>query len=154
MSDDANTSNVPVINVAVSCACFNIRKAARAITSYYDSVLLPSTGLRSTHAILLMAVAMAGAPPISRLAEAMGMDRTTLARELQPLEDQGLIRIAPGGDRWTRLVQLTEAGHVKRREVIPLWGQAQARIIAAGLGHERWSRLYDDLQEVVRLAQA
>jgi DNA-binding MarR family transcriptional regulator len=154
MSDDAYISDVPVINVAVNCACFNIRKAARAITSYYDSVLLPSTGLRSTHAILLMAIAMAGTPPISRLAEAMGMDRTTLARELKPLEDQGLVRIAPGGDRRTRLVQLTEAGYAKRREVIPLWEQAQAKIIAAGLGHERWSRLYDDLQEVVRLAQA
>jgi len=153
MTDDANISDVPLINVAASCACFNIRKAARAITSFYDSVLEP-TDLRATHAILLMAIAMAGTPTISRLAEAMVMDRTTVARELKPLEEQGLVRVTPGGDRRTRQVQLTEAGHAKRREVIPLWEQAQARIIAAGLGHERWSRLYDDLQEVVRLAQA
>ena len=153
MSDDANTSNDPVINVATTCACFNIRKTARAITNLYDTVLQP-TNLRATHAILLMAIAMAGTPTISRLAEAMVMDRTTVARELGPLEDQGLVRITPGGDRRTRQVQLTDAGHTKRREVIPLWEQAQAKIIAAGLGYERWSKLYDDLQELVRLAQA
>ena len=56
--------------------------------------------------------------------------------------------------RRTRQVQLTDAGHAKRRDVIPLWQAAQSKIIAAGLGHERWSRLYDELQEVVRLAQA
>jgi DNA-binding MarR family transcriptional regulator len=152
MSNDWNTSDDAAINIAASCACFNIRKTARAITNLYDTVLQP-TNLRATHAILLMAIAMAGTPTISRLAEAMVMDRTTVARELKPLEDQGLVRITPGGDRRTRLVQLTDAGHAKRREVIPLWQQAQSKIIAAGLGHERWSRLYDDLQEVVRLAQ-
>jgi hypothetical protein len=51
-------------------------------------------------------------------------------------------------------VQLTDAGHAKRREIVPLWQAAQSKIIAKGLGHERWSRLYDELQEVVRLAQA
>jgi DNA-binding MarR family transcriptional regulator len=153
MSDDSNTFDDAAINVAASCACFNIRKTARAITNLYDAVLEPA-GLRATHAILLMAIAMAGTPTISRLAEAMVMDRTTVARELKPLEDQGLVRITPGGDRRTRQVQLTDAGQAKRREIIPLWQQAQAKIIAAGLGHERWSKLYDDLQEVVRLAQA
>jgi len=101
-----------------------------------------------------MAIAMAGKPTISRLADAMVMDRTTVARELRPLEDQGLIRITPGGDRRTRQVQLTDAGHVKRREVVPLWQAAQSKIIAEGLGYERWGRLYDELLEVVRLAQA
>jgi DNA-binding MarR family transcriptional regulator len=152
MSDD-NTFDDAAINFAASCACFNIRKTARAITNLYDTVLRP-TKLRATHAILLMAIATAGTPTISQLAEAMVMDRTTVARELKPLEDQGLVQITPGGDRRTRQVQLTDAGYAKQREVIPLWRQAQARIIAAGLGYERWSRLYDDLQEVVRLAQA
>lgn len=153
MSEDTNTVDDLSINVAASCACFNIRKTARAITNLYDAVLKP-TGLSATHGILLMAIAMAGRPTISRLAEAMVMDRTTVARELKPLAEQGLVRITPGGDRRTRQVQLTDAGHAKRRDVIPLWQAAQSKIIAAGLGHERWSRLYDELQEVVRLAQA
>jgi DNA-binding MarR family transcriptional regulator len=153
MSNDTNTSDDAAINFAASCACFNIRKTARAVTNLYDTVLRP-TRLRATHAILLMAIAGAGTPTISQLADGLVMDRTTVARELKPLEEQGLVRITPGGDRRTRQVQLTDAGHAKRREVIPLWEQAQAKIIAAGLGHERWGQLYDDLQEVVRLAQA
>ena|SRR6266545_4538829 len=153
MSDDANRFGDGAINFASTCACFNIRKTARAITNLYDTVLQP-TGLRSTQATLLMAIAVAGTPTISRLAEYLVMDRTTLARDLKPLEDQGLVRITPGGDRRTRQVQLSDVGRAKLREIIPLWEQAQARIIAAGLGHERWSKLYDELQEVVRLAQA
>src|SRR5215813_2673619 len=152
MNDDANTLYDSAINFATSCACFNIRKTARAITNLYDIVLQP-TNLRATHDILLMAIAMVGKPTISRLAEVMVMDRTTVARELKPLEDQGLVRITPGGDRRTRQVQLTDAGFAKRREVVPLWQAAQSKIIAEGLGHERWSRLYDELQEVVWLAQ-
>ncbi|HEX9369416.1 MAG TPA: MarR family transcriptional regulator [Roseiflexaceae bacterium] len=153
MSDDANRFGDGAINFASTCACFNIRKTARAITNLYDTVLQP-TGLRSTQATLLMAIAVAGTPTISRLAEYLVMDRTTLARDLKPLEDQGLVRITPGGDRRTRQVQLSDVGRAKLREIIPLWELAQARIIAAGLGHERWSKLYDELQEVVRLAQA
>jgi DNA-binding MarR family transcriptional regulator len=153
MSDDATRPADPAINFATSCACFNIRKAARAVTSLYDAVLRP-TGLRSTHAMLLMAIGSASeAPTISRLAEAMVMDRTTLARELKPLVEQGLVCITPGADRRTREVHLTDAGRAKRREIIPLWEEAQTKLIAAGLGHDRWSQLYDDLQEVVRLAQ-
>ena len=140
-------------DIAATCACFNIRKAARAVTALYDAVLQP-TGLRATQATLLVAVATAGAPTLSRLAEALLLDRTTLARDLKLLADQGLVSITPGGDRRTRRVQLTDAGREKMREVVPLWREAQARFIAEGLGPERWGRLYDDLQEVVKVARA
>jgi DNA-binding MarR family transcriptional regulator len=153
MNDAPNTPANTAINFATSCACFNIRKAARAITSLYDTVLQP-TGLRSTQATLLMAIDVAGTPTISRLASSLVMDRTTLARDLKPLEEQGLVRITPGGDRRTRQVRLTDAGGAKLREIMPLWEQAQSKIIAEGLGHARWGQLYDDLQEVVRLTQA
>jgi len=153
MSDDTITSAKNTTNFATSCACFNMRKAARAVTNLYDMVLQP-TKLRSTQATLLMAIDLAGTPTISGLAAHMLMDRTTIARDLKPLEEQGLVRIAPGGDRRTRQMHMTEAGRAKLREVIPLWEEAQARIIATGLGHDRWSRLYNELQEVVRLAQA
>ena len=65
MSDDTNTSNELAINIAATCACFNIRKTARAITNLYDTVLEPS-GLRATHAILLMAIAMASTTSLRR----------------------------------------------------------------------------------------
>ncbi len=140
------------IDFATMCACFNIRKAARAVTSRYDAVLR-GTGVRATQATLLMAVATAGAPTITQLADTLIMDRTTLARDLGPLAEHGLLSVTPGEDRRTRIVQLTEAGHAKLDEIIPLWQEAQAQIVCRGLGNERWRTLYDALQEVVQLAQ-
>ncbi len=141
------------MDFATTCACFNVRKAARAVTRLYNEILRP-TGLRATQVTLLMAVASADAVTISQLAEILVMDRTTLARDLKPLQEQGLVSVLPGGDRRTRWVQLTDAGRGKLDEVIPLWQQAQARIITNGLGPEQWRTLYDDLQDVVRLTQA
>ena len=78
-----------------TCACLNVRKAARAVTQLYDEVLQP-TGLRSTQFNLLVAVALAGEAPVTRLAEALVMDRTTLARNLKPCVRQGSSRLRQG----------------------------------------------------------
>lgn len=135
------------------CACFNIRKAARAVTNVYETLIYPVSKLHATQVTLLMAVASAEQATISRLAERLVMDRTTLARDLKPLEAQGYIIVTPGEDRRTRLVQLTDQGRAMLHAVIPLWQQAQEQLIGDGLGFERWSHLYDELQEVVRIAQ-
>ncbi len=84
--------------IAETCACLNVRKAARAVTQLYDEVLQPS-GLRATQFNLLVAIALAGEAPVTRLADALVMDRTTLTRNLKPLESQGLITIEAGTDR-------------------------------------------------------
>lgn len=78
------------------------------------------------------------------------MDRTTLTRNLKPLERQGLIEIKPGQDQRTRVVALTAEGCEALAKAIPLWEQAQARIVE-GLGH-RWSTLLSDLSDTVLLA--
>ncbi|HET9495098.1 MAG TPA: MarR family winged helix-turn-helix transcriptional regulator [Chloroflexia bacterium] len=152
MSNESDAPTEATVNFAAMCANFNIRKAARAVTSFYDAMLQP-TGMRSTQGTLLMALSLGGSMTISRLAESLVMDRTTLARDLKPLEEQGLVRIAPGADRRTRQLELTKAGRDKLREIIPLWEQAQAKIIGAGLGQDRWRQLHRELQEVIRLAQ-
>lgn len=136
----------------MTCACFNIRKAARAVTSLYDEILRP-TGLRATQVTILMAVASEDRPTISQLAEQLVMDRTTLTRDLKPLEAQGYLVVTPGDDRRTRTVRLSALGHTRLAEAIPLWQSAQARMIANGLGYNRWNTLYNDLQAVVHLTQ-
>lgn len=141
------------IDFATSCTCFNMRKAARAVTSLYDEILR-GTGLRATQVTLLMAAASTDMPTISQLSEQLVMDRTTLARDLKPLQARGLIDVQPGEDRRTRLVRLTAAGQRKLDEAVPLWQHAQAHMIAEGLGAARWRALYDDLQDVVQIAQS
>ena len=136
--------------IAETCACLNARKAARAVTQLYDEVLQPS-GLRATQFTLLVAIALAGEAPVTRLADALVMDRTTLTRNLALLERQGLVGIAPGTDQRTRMVTLTNQGRDALAKALPLWEQAQKRVVS-GLGRNRWKTLLADLSDVVSLA--
>jgi DNA-binding MarR family transcriptional regulator len=77
----------------------------------YDQFLAPS-GLQITQFTLLVSCAVAGPVPITNLAEVLVMDRTTLARNLKPLEKRGMVKISEGEDRRVRLVELTEKGWV------------------------------------------
>ena len=117
------------------CACFNLRKATRVVTQLFDQALSPS-GLRSTQLPILLTLALTPSASMSSLAEQMMMDRTTLTRNLMPLERRALIQIVPGGDRRIREVRLTEAGRKAAAAATPLWEEAQARVIQA-LGQEQ-----------------
>ncbi|HWZ57944.1 MAG TPA: MarR family winged helix-turn-helix transcriptional regulator [Gemmatimonadaceae bacterium] len=143
-------TRLPLAEIAL-CSCFNLRKAARATTQLYDAILRP-TGLRVTQFSLLSVVATAGAIGITALAEAAVMDRTTLTRNLDLLERDGLIRIQPGRDARVREVTLTPAAHEKLAEAVPYWREAQAQLHEA-LGAGRVSRLLADLSRTVAAAQ-
>lgn len=135
--------------IAETCVCLNVRKAARAVTQLYDEVLQPC-GLRSTQFNLLVAVALAGEAPVKRLAEALVMDRTTLTRNLKPLESQGLLTIDAGTDRRKHLVRLTERGHQALVSALPYWEQAQERVVTR-LGQAQWQALQASLKAAVTL---
>ena len=134
-----------------TCACFKVRKAARAITKLYEEVLRPS-GLRATQFSLLMATRVMGPVTVLNLAQVTVMDRTTLTRNLQILEKRGLITIKPGEDRREREVNLTDEGMEVLTKAIPLWEEAQERI-RKGMGEERLQNLLDDLSEMISLTR-
>jgi DNA-binding MarR family transcriptional regulator len=133
--------------VAADCACKRLRRTARAVTQLYDQTLRPS-GLRVTQFTLLVGVAVSEPVPITRLADALGLDRTTLARDLRPLTERGLLEVAAGDDRRTRVVRLTRQGRDAIARAYPLWKQAQARMVE----RSPWPALADDLQEVAAAA--
>ncbi len=134
-----------------TCAGLNVRKAARTVTRLYDEVLQP-TGLRLTQFNLLVAVALAGEAPMTQLAETLVMDRTTLARNLKPLESQGLLTIDAGTDRRRHLVRLTERGRQALATALPYWEQAQNQVVTR-LGQEQWQALLAELKATVTLAR-
>jgi DNA-binding MarR family transcriptional regulator len=137
--------------VGATCACFAIRRASRAVTQLYDEVLQPSR-LRVTQFTVLVALSLAGPVPITRLGDRLVMDRTTLTRNLRPLQKQGWIATAPGEDGRVRVVTLTTQGERALAKALPLWRQAQARIVGR-LGAGRLARLQGDLSELVALAR-
>ena len=133
------------------CACFNLRKAARAVTQRYDDHLRP-TGLRITQFSLLTVLAVMEKATITELAERAVMDRTTLKRNLELLEEQGLVRIRPGEDARVREVTLTRLAHQRLAEAFPYWRAAQMEMIS-GLGESRFQGMLADLASTVSTAQ-
>jgi DNA-binding MarR family transcriptional regulator len=138
-------------DIGRTCACFKVRKAARAVTKLYEEVLRP-IGLRATQFSLLMAARVIGPVTVVKLAQITVMDRTTLTRNLQILEKRRLIEIKPGEDRREREVTLTALGMEILAKAIPLWEEAQDRV-RQGLGEEKMRNLMDDLSEMISLAR-
>ncbi len=117
--------DLEMISQAVeSCACFNLRKATRAVTQIYDDSLRP-LGLRSGQLTLLMAARLKGASTIHDLADMVWVDRTALSRNLKPLIKKGLLQVEPGPDRRTRFVSVTAKGEEAISDAMPAWEKAQ-----------------------------
>jgi len=131
------------------CACFNLRKASRTVTQHFDAVLQPS-GLRSTQFVLLV-VAYAEEPvSLPRLAQALVLDRSTLTRNLKPLERDGLLRLErPAGGRGA-VVRISAKGRRVLAATVPLWEKAQTSFVAS-LGAQRWGRLLEGLTAAVNV---
>jgi DNA-binding MarR family transcriptional regulator len=135
--------------VVSSCACFNLRKTSRVVTQHFDEVLRPS-GLLITQFTILVAIAIAKSGTINELAERLVMDRTTLTRNLKPMEREGWLKSEPGQDQRTRVISLTPNGEAALAKALPLWKQAQSRVEEA-LGQHRWNALLSHLAETTAL---
>jgi DNA-binding MarR family transcriptional regulator len=127
------------------CTCLAVRQAARHITQFYDHFLAP-LGLRTTQFSMLAKLRQVGPVTINELAAAMVMDRTTLSRNILPLERDGLVTITPGHDRRSKEVTLTDEGITTLREGGRAWRTAQERF-AAAFGEERAAGLRALLHE-------
>jgi DNA-binding MarR family transcriptional regulator len=129
------------------CACFNFRKASRAVTQLFDSALQPG-GLRSTQFVILVAVGADGTARLPELARALNVDRSTLTRNLQPLARNGLLKVREGRSERASSVRLTPKGERALVASIPLWEKAQNTFVDR-LGGRRWQAMLEDLGRVV-----
>ena len=131
------------------CNCLALRQAARHVTQFYDHYLVP-TGVRTTQFSILAKLKGLGPITINALAEDMVMDRTTLGRNIQPLEREGLIAVTKGrADRRSKELQLTDAGAVRLHAASKAWAEAQTRF-ETSFGSKRAS----DLRAILRAVTA
>ena len=129
------------------CTCLAVRQAARHVTQFYDQHLAP-VGLRTTQFSILARLRRRGPMTINTLADDMVMDRTTVGRNILPLEREGLLSIELGRrDRRSKELRLTDAGLERLRAGYEGWKQAQ-RAFAAAFGDERTVGLRTLLHEV------
>ncbi len=132
--------------LSTTCHCTRLRRAAHAVTRLYDEALA-ATGLTVTQFSLLRTISRLDEPYITTLAEATGLERSTLGRNLRPLEKAGLVVFLPGRDSRTRLVRLSRQGMRALDRAIPQWEAAQKKVAGLlGDGHvEQLTTLLEEL---------
>lgn len=115
-----------------ACACFNLRRASRAVTQLWD-LYFDEVGVKATQYTVLAALAYEERkkPTVTDLAETLVLDQSSLSRNLSVLERDGLVRLVPGSDRRERIVQLTRSGRTAVQKGWPAWQKAQAAIKSA-----------------------
>jgi len=131
------------------CTNLKLRQLGRVVTRHYDAYV-GATGLRNTQYSLLSYVVLLGPIRPSDLAQRMRLEPSTLTRNLQPLIAQGWLRLGPGEDARSRLVEATEAGRTKRAEGQRAWKQAQLALNER-LGARRVAALHAAIDECMEL---
>jgi len=127
------------------CTCFRLRRASRRVTQVYDRELAAVGLSLNQYSILRRTEREPRA--LGGLAEALGMDRTTLTRNLSPLVDAGLLETVRGEDARQRLVALTSEGRTRLTRAKPRWQRAQA-VIDDLLGDDAVQRLHGELDRL------
>ena len=127
-----------------NCVCFNLRWVTRAVTQFYDAEMRRH-GIRPTQGTILASLMTRESWHMAELSDWLGMERTTLVRNLGPLQRDGFVRVSGGGRG--RLVELaiTAKGRKQMEKLAPAWKSAQ-RAAVKTLGEKRWSAILSDLE--------
>ncbi len=135
------SSHPTPLDAAHSCLCLATSKAARALARRYDAAFRPLEITNGQFSILI-AVALDLPVGLADVAEALGMDRTTLTAALKPLSRRGLVTISPDpADARLRRLGLTEQGRSVVEAALPVWRQIQAEVAAQAGGSDLLHRL-------------
>ncbi len=133
-----------------SCASFNFRRAARAVTSLYDRAFEPF-GIRSTQFSILVGIAKTQPTSISALSDLLVIDRTTLTRSLRLLKRQGFLSISDRSTKRQRFLSLTSRGERTLAASLPAWRKAQDRFVQS-LGADYWTDFRSELEKMAHIA--
>jgi DNA-binding MarR family transcriptional regulator len=134
------------------CMSASLRMATRRVTRHYDRVLAPA-GITTNGYSILARLGRLGPLPLGVLAARLGVDRSTLSRELAPLAAAGYVEtVADPGDRRRRTMVLSGSGRDLVRRARPLWEKAQASL-AAEFGAERAAALVGELNALAGAEQ-
>ena len=115
------------------CLCTAARRRSRELTRAFERAMREA-GVRGTQFSLLATLVQTGPMPLTRLADLLSLERTTLTRNLRPLIRDGLVRIDEGEDRRVHRAAITPKGEEAARRAFPFWKQAQEAALAAGAG--------------------
>ena len=127
-----------------NCVCFNLRWVTRKVTQFYDAEMRRH-GIRPTQGTILAALNARDSWSMAELSDWLGMDRTTLVRNLQPLQRDGLVELGGGGRGKLVELAITAKGRNQLSKLTPAWRAAQSAVVKT-LGEKRWSAVLSDLE--------
>jgi DNA-binding MarR family transcriptional regulator len=137
-------SKVLDMSAMENCVCFNLRRVTRKVTQFFDAEMRHH-GIRPTQGTLLRALVAKEKWSMAELSDWLGMDRTTLVRNLRPLQRDRLVEAAGGGRGGRVELSITSKGRKKIHECLPAWRSAQSAAVKT-LGQQRWSSILSDLE--------
>jgi DNA-binding MarR family transcriptional regulator len=138
------------LGIEKSCLALNLRRAERIISQIYDTALRPA-GIKSTQFSLLVTIRAMQPATLSRIADHIDMDRTTLTRNLDVLVASGLVATTRGEDLRERVVSITDKGDAALVAALPIWSATQERLISKA-GRQSIASLIDGLKNIAAVA--
>jgi len=130
------------------CACAAARRAARLVTQLYGEHLRPY-GLEATQLALLSALDSKPGRSQVKLARALGLDKTTLSRNLKLLETNGWVASEPVDGRREAGLYLTTAGQRLVKKSHAGWSNAQQQLRSA-MTRAEWDAMWNGLHLLTR----
>jgi len=128
----------------LACACAAARQAARALTQLYDG-FLRAHGIEAAQFALLSAVHARGPSSQAGLGRALGLDKTTLSRNLRVLARERWIEPVSPADGRERRFAVTDRGGRVLAAARPDWQRAQATLRSA-LKPAKWQEMQATLR--------
>jgi DNA-binding MarR family transcriptional regulator len=147
MTEDIKQFNLKNAIECAACTCFNTRKFSRVITQIFDDAF-KDIGFRGTQFAPLVMIFTRGPLTVNKLSDYLVMDRTTLGRNLKPLERDGLIKIEKGMDKRQKQISITEKGKKLLNKAFPVWQQTQKKILKE-IGEDKWQDMLVDIQDLL-----
>jgi DNA-binding MarR family transcriptional regulator len=132
------------MSVMENCVCFNLRWVARAVTQFYDGEMRRH-GIRPTQGTILASLITRDSWNMAELSDWLGMERTTLVRNLGPLRRDGLVKVGGGGRGRIVELAITAKGRKQIEKITPAWKSSQSAMVKT-LGAKRWSAILSDLE--------
>ena len=144
--------NRPRGNVPRPCACTTVRTASRLLARVYDSAL-QGTELNVTQLAVLRAIERMRGAPLSRVAEQLSMDRTSMYRSVAKMAEYGWLTMSEGQDARSRSAVISERGREVLDGAAPHWESVQSEVVDR-FGRSRWSALVDELRALSEVVDA
>lgn len=135
--------NALMQEVAGQCTCQKLREATRKISRRYDEALKPA-GIKGSQFTMLAVISRSGVNTMTDLADILGMERTTLIRNLKPLARDGLVEVSAEGYRRSRSAGITDKGIAVLETAVPIWRATQLKL-KGELGIEAWDQVHTGL---------